>query len=111
MAIKRLYLSGGMTGIPEKNYWAFRDNTALLREAGYSVVNPWELDEQDRRATWEECLRRDIVEMMQRCDAIAVLPGWKKSKGAKLEVEIAKRLGWPVHTVKYWGQHATSYTR
>lgn len=97
-----LYLSGPMTNIPGKNYWQFRSNSVLLRTAGYSVVNPWELDEEDRRATWEECLRRDIIEMMQKCSGIATLRGWKKSRGACLEVEIAKRLGWPIHTVSYW---------
>jgi len=102
----RLYLSGGMTGIPEKNYWAFRDNTVLLRNVGYSVINPWELDQEDKKYTWEECLRRDIKEMMLYCSGIATLPGWRKSKGARLEVYIAKALKWPVHTVAYWRQHA-----
>ncbi len=101
MATSVLYLSGPMTGIPEKNYWAFRDNTCRLREAGYGVVNPWELG-QSNKMTWEQFLRRDITEMMLRCSGVATLPGWKKSKGARLEVYIAKALGWPVHTVKYW---------
>jgi hypothetical protein len=97
----KLYLSGPMTGIVDKNYDSFRQAVLALRSLGYIVVNPWELDVTDVRDTWAECLRRDIRALMD-CDGVATLPGWKKSKGACLEVHIAKSLGWPVHNVAYW---------
>jgi hypothetical protein len=97
----KLYLSGPMTGIKDKNKNAFQNGTMQLRAKGYKVINPWELDMAIPQPSWAECLRRDIVALM-RCNGVATLPGWKKSRGANLEVYIAQSLGWPVHSVSYW---------
>lgn len=105
MEIKHvLYLSGPMTGIKNKNYNAFFAGALMLRSMNYTVINPWELGQDDCK-TWEEFLRRDVKAMMEFCNGIATLPGWKKSKGASLEVYIAKKLGWPVHSLSYWRKH------
>lgn len=96
-----LYLSGPMTGIENKNYIEFTYWTSKLRRAGYIVVNPWELDNAHPTPTWEDSLRRDIIAMMT-CDGVATLNGWKKSRGANLEVGIAQGLGWPVQSVRQW---------
>ena len=100
-----LYVSGPMTGIPYKNKYAFYQASWNLRDAGYGVVNPWDLG-QNKKMTWEQFLRRDIIAMMKHCNGVATLGGWKKSKGACLEIAIAKALGWPVHTVNYWRHNA-----
>jgi len=97
----RLYCSGPMTGIKDKNFPAFNKASKALRKKGYQVVNPAELDMQHPRQTWAECLRRDIVAEM-RCNGVATLPGWKRSRGAQLEVYIAEALNWPVHSVNYY---------
>ena len=98
----KLYLSGPMSGIPNKNYTQFNWAAWLLRQAGYETINPWELDWADLTSTsWEEFLRRDIAALM-KCDGVATLPNWKQSKGARLEVYIAKALKYPVHPVSYW---------
>lgn len=90
-----------MTGLKDHNHPAFFKAAKALRKKGFSVVNPPELDKRSPQRTWEECLRRDIREMMS-CSGVATLNGWKNSRGAKLEVYIAKALNWPVHSVKYW---------
>lgn len=95
----RLYLSGPMTGIKDKNFPAFRQAAKALRKRGYQVVNPMELDIQHPKSSWAECLRRDIIAEM-RCNGVATLPRWKHSRGAQLEVYIAEALNWPVHSVK-----------
>ena len=105
-----IYVSGPMTGIPQKNFLAFYIAARDLRQAGYGVINPWELDTADKKDTWSECLRRDIRALMD-CTAIATLPGWQKSKGAKFEIYIAQQLKWPVHTVEYWRNYALCNTR
>lgn len=98
-----LYISGPITGMPDLNFPAFHEAAAALRAAGYTVTNPAELDAQDagKTLTWEQYMRRDIVALMA-CDGIAVLPGWRESKGASLETTIAYRLEMPVHTVSGW---------
>lgn len=91
----KLYLSGPMSGLPDFNAPTFNSAATALRAAGFAVVNPAELDAQDEgEKTWEEYLRRDIAHLVT-CDAIALLPGWKKSRGAKLEKYIADALGMP----------------
>lgn len=40
----RLYISGPMTDMPNHNYLAFNEAAKQLREAGYEVLNPAELD-------------------------------------------------------------------
>ena len=62
---------------------------ARLREDGYEVVSPAEIQEAE---SWELCLRADLREMCT-CDAIALMPGWEGSKGANLELHVAHRIG------------------
>ncbi|MEY4376246.1 MAG: hypothetical protein RJB26_796 [Pseudomonadota bacterium] len=90
--MKRVYLSGPMTGIAENNFPAFHEWAARLRADGFDVVSPAELPEGD---TWEACLRKDMREL-PTCDAIALMPGWERSKGAHLELHVAHRLGMEV---------------
>lgn len=90
----RLYIAGKMSGEKDLNYPLFNSEAARLRALGYDVVNPAELNGKDM--SWAACMRRDIREMMT-CDAIAMLPDWWQSRGARLENYIAVRLGMPVY--------------
>lgn len=90
--MKRVYLSGPMTGIPDNNFPAFHEWAARLRAQGFDVVSPAEIQEA---GTWELCLRADIREMTT-CEAIALMPGWENSRGAQLELHLAHRLGMEV---------------
>lgn len=86
-----IYVSGPMSGILHHNFPAFHAATKLLRDEGHTVINPAELNPEPGKP-WGECMRVDIREMMI-CDTVVVLPGWKESKGASLEVYIGKALG------------------
>ena len=100
--MKRIYVSGPMSGLPESNFPAFHAEAARLRALGYEVVNPAEINvgqepcAVSNKAAWDDfynrCMRADIREMMD-CDAIALMPGWERSKGAHLELHIAHRVG------------------
>lgn len=94
-----MYLSGPMSGIKEHNFPAFHQAANRLRWMGYTVINPAELDESDSMAPgerpWAWYITRDLRELLD-CDTVAVLPGWRKSKGAKLEVYVARMLGMKV---------------
>ena len=87
----RVYISGPMTGIPDLNFPAFNMAAAMLRKAGIETVNPAEIN-PDSAMSWEQCMRADIKALCD-CDALAMLPGWEKSRGAHLEVHLAHRLG------------------
>lgn len=94
----KLYLSGPMSGIPEWNFPEFNRIAKLLRSHGYDIVNPAE-NVHNVGKEWHECLRYDIVQLVG-CDGIALMAGWHKSRGARLEFEIAERLGMVIHTVE-----------
>jgi len=91
--IKRIYISGPMSGLPELNFPAFHAAALTLRDRGWDVVNPAELN-PCLDITWAAAMKVDIAALVT-CDAIFLLPGWKKSKGASLEHRIAVDLSMP----------------
>lgn len=93
-----LYLSGPMTGTPDHNFPAFNLAAQELRELGYEVVNPVEIN-PDHNMSWHECLRADIKALCD-CDVLVLLPGWEGSSGAHLEMHIAHRIGMRIITLQ-----------
>jgi hypothetical protein len=95
------YIAGPMTGLPEFNYPAFHAAAAELRAAGETVISPAELNGPDTpdsytaERTYEWYLRQALTALL-RCHQIAMLPGWERSRGARLEHLIACELGMPV---------------
>lgn len=115
MSQQALYVAGPMTGLPRYNYDAFEAATVALRDAGYLVYSPHELDANldlrgfdpdvpgsfttDHRYT---AMRADLDIVVNLATGIAVLDGWQDSKGATLEVAVAKAIGKPVGQVEEW---------
>lgn len=91
----RIYLAGPMSGLPDYNYPAFHAAAARLRDLGHKVINPAENFDGDQGMEWTDYLRSGIAQVVT-CEAVAVLPGWRGSKGATLEVQVAEALGMPV---------------
>lgn len=100
----KYYLAGPMTGIPQFNFPAFDAAAARLRSFGFEVISPHEqdspavqeaarkspdgkLDSNDRIAgeSWGQILARDVRLVADDVDGIVFLPGWEKSRGARLE--------------------------
>ena len=71
-----------MTGLPENNYPAFHEAARTLRLVRSQPPAP----------TWAEYMRTDLRALLD-CEAIALLPGWEQSRGARCEVSIAEDLG------------------
>lgn len=92
----RVYIAGPMTGYQEHNYPAFIDAAATLRDLGHDVVSPHELHDDDMTRPFDWYLRRDLAALMT-CDAIALLPGWAQSRGARLEHHVACGLDMPAY--------------
>lgn len=103
--LQRLYIAGPMTGHADLNFPAFHAAAAEYRKKGAFVINPAEMNGGDAEiatsakmtaeqyhAHWVRCMKKDINALMT-CDGVVMLPGWQKSRGAKLEHHIARNLG------------------
>lgn len=88
----KIYIAGPMRGYPNLNFLAFHAAAECLQSQGYEVFNP--ADGEDHNAPvkplWEY-MRKDIP-ALSKCDAIALLPGWRKSEGSENEVYVAQLL-------------------
>ena len=106
----KLYLSGPITGIPDLNKPAFNQAAQSLRAVGHEVINPHEIGQpSDLMLPWEEYLRDDLIAMLQGAEALALLPHWTDSRGARLERHVANALGWEARTWEDWLFHPAAH--
>lgn len=95
---KKTYISGPVSGVDyEEVRTAFRAAELRLEVKGHDVVNPMRLCSSSW--PWERCMRVCISAMME-CDAIYMLKGWKRSRGARLEHFVALKLGMEITVEK-----------
>ncbi len=91
---KRVYIAGGITGVPLfRLRFSIAALTLIFR--GYEPVTPASIDfgpDETEKATWEDYMRV-CLPMLASCDYIYLLPGWEDSRGAVLEKQIADALG------------------
>ena len=97
-----VYISGPMTGFEDYNKKGFYDTEKKLRARGFvSIINPVHIGEMfgyDKSHTFY--MRKSISKMMD-ADVVYVFGDYKRSKGVKLEVEIAHLLDIPVFYEEY----------
>lgn len=91
------YIAGPMTGLPNYNFEAFNALAEKLRQMGIKVHNPADHGLVEG-ATREDYLRFDVAELAQ-CEEVYFLPGWGNSAGARLEFDLAQKLGL---SIKYY---------
>lgn len=88
----KVYISGRFSGLPyEEVKENFKRAEEYLRAQGYETVSPLDLS-PDPSLSWEEHMKKDLSGMLQ-CDAICMIEGWEKSRGATLEYYIAVQIG------------------
>ena len=107
----KIYLAGPMRGIKMYNHPAFDRAAAILRAEGHEVFSPAEHD----RELWpdldwpnmtgdmaqdgitprdmRDVIGADLSWIAQQAEAIALLPGWERSRGVKAERALADFLG------------------
>lgn len=113
------YLAGPMTGIPAFNFPEFDRISGRLRDAGYNIISPAELDSPEARkkalaspdgagnkeadSDWRDYLRRDVnIVMDENCLGVICINGWENSKGARLETYVAEAFGKPIGLFLEW---------
>jgi hypothetical protein len=110
----KVYIAGPMRGLPYFNYPAFAEAEKRLTEQGWGVVfnparhdaevygqemfamNPagdLDLAEKEHAYDLGDSLSDDITWICQEADAVYMLDGWERSKGATAERAVALALG------------------
>ena len=104
----RIYIAGPMTGLPDHNIPAFEAAAKKLRDEGHFVINPVKLATTfgklyDIAASFATMygdyriggnisprLAQSIIDAdlaaVRSCNAIFLLKGWERSRGAKKEL-------------------------
>lgn len=95
----RIYVAGPVTGMPDLNRRAFDEAADRLGAAGHTPLLPHWFVSPD--ASWSTAMRR-CVETLVKCDGVALLPGWERSRGADVECSLAAAIGMPVMTLGEW---------
>lgn len=100
-----VYLAGPMRGIAEYNFPAFLKAADELRSNNLIVISPAEhelenglnpkIDMVDEGHI-QKAFRWDLIAILTKAEIIIVLPGWRNSIGAQLEVQVAQSIGLPV---------------
>jgi hypothetical protein len=83
------------------NREAFEFYAALLREQGFRVFNPLEKESQtEAEPNDEKFLRKmffdDCKFICLESDVVALMPGWKRSRGCRAEKALAQAIGIPI---------------
>ena len=107
MTAKKVYLSGGITGVVNP-YERFQAASQLMLQRGLDPISPYSIppcsdgscvegphNPRSDGHTWACWLRHDLIVLLQ-CDEVATLPGWQQSRGSVLEVSTALSVGIPV---------------
>lgn len=121
MSNRRTYLAGKMSGIPEGNFPLFLRTAAKLRDYGFDVICPAEMDIEagfDARGMTQEeviayltpqrmreIIRRDLDAILtlrpENHDFITLLPGWESSRGAGAEAYLAQWMGLELYKLDF----------
>lgn len=85
----RIYIAGPMRGRPNLNREAFHAAALKYRQSGYDVFDP-------AAANLEKLplhrIMAYVLDQLCQSEAIALLPGWWRSGGARIEWMLAKYL-------------------
>lgn len=113
----KIYLAGPMRGIKDFNFAAFDSAARTLRDCGFIVFNPADGDRDAHPAdvfvsatgddaeaaakgfSLRDALAADTQWIAKHADAIALLPGWENSKGARAEHALACALDLEIYAL------------
>lgn len=88
----KVFISGPMTGLPDFNRGAFFDTADVLFSHGHIVLNPAVFPDGLEHGDYMKI----CLPMIDAAEAVIMLPGWEKSKGANMEYQYAQIKRLPV---------------
>lgn len=95
--MSKIYISGPISGISD--YRARFDVAAqIIRSKGHEAINPCDLNTilNPATTTWEQFILADLG-LLRACSAICLIEGWENSRGSRMELREAQRLGMVVY--------------
>jgi hypothetical protein len=96
--MKKIYICGKVTDDP--NYKEkFLEEENRLFSLGYEPVNPAACISSNE--SWPKAMKL-AIRLMLLCDGVSLLPYWKKSKRAKIEANLARKLEMDVRENNKW---------
>lgn len=105
----KVYCAAPMRGYPQGNHAAIHAAVSFLRQLGHEVFSPADQDLRRGKdpadhddfgndpAYLRSALGEDLAWIAAEADAVVVLPGWERSKGAQAEAHAAFAIGIPVY--------------
>lgn len=108
--MKKIYISGPISGLPldrvKENFRKAKTDLAVGYCLGgeFEPVNPLN-NGLPTNATWEEHLRADL-RLLLDCDAIYMLEGWEKSRGARIEYFLGVTIGLDIYNVPRYNRNS-----
>ena len=117
--MKKIYIAGPMTGIPQYNFPAFLEAEEVLKGRGWQVLSPARMDIdrgfnpiKDPFAVFTDDMIMPAIRMetaaILDCDAIAMLDNWNASKGATADFYVARWAGKQLFRYYQKGKHLFS---
>lgn len=112
----KIYISGKIEGVKdykerflEAEFFLLNVFTEWIDSKAQTVINPATkgielqalyMSKYKRLPTYEEYLANDIKELADGCTSIFMLENWVDSKGAKIELDLAQKLGLKIYYEK-----------
>ncbi len=87
-----------MTGIKDYNFPAFDAAEEDLKKRGFDPISPASMDREagfdpatdgEFEGAIEDIINRDLDAIVNKVDALALLPGWEESTGTNAEIGVA----------------------
>ena len=106
----KCYISGPIAGKPDKNKVAFmheQDWIDLIDGDNYIAINPHDVPPRAHEGACPDSyyhdgehssacyLRTDLIALLD-CDVVLMIEGWINSKGANMEIQVARMAGIPI---------------
>ena len=109
MDIKKIYISGKITGLPIDEVVAkFKAAEAKIKRFGFQPVNPLR-NGLPREAEWAAPIGEDVKPPLTR-DASYLMADWQQSEGATLEYLIARQRRMRIFFAETFAAHAAVET-